>query len=156
MSLKLFETFVKDEGLFDYLDELFNNLYTYAVEDFDRELRANVFFVAYGDEYSVMIEQFYRFDREFAIDTWLSFVWKWIEDCILEEGYKSICAEVTVEKIDTLIDRFIEWLRTLDHDELDAELATKLLTGAVSERVVALRGLDAYLNTHCAWYYPID
>lgn len=155
MSLHLFEKFVKDEGLLGYMDELFNYLYTYAAEDFDREVRASVFFVVFGDEYSVSVEGFYRFNRELAVETWVSFVWKWIEDFIIKEAYKSECAAVTVEKIDTLIDRFVEWLHTLDHDELDAELVTKLLTGEVSERDVALKGLDAYLNTHCAWYYPI-
>lgn len=155
MSLQLFEKFVKDEGLLGYMDKLFNYLYTHAVEDFDREVRANVFFVAFGDEYSVSIEGFYRFDRELAAETWLSFVGNWIDELIIKETYKSECAMVTVEQIDTLIHRFIEWLRTLDHDELDAELATKLLTGEVSEHVVALRGLDAYLHTHCAWWYPI-
>ena len=155
MSLQLFEKFVKDEGLFDYLDELFNYLYTYAVEEFGREVRANVYFVAFGDEYSVSVEEFYRFDREFAEGTWLTFVGNWIDVFILEEVYKSECAVVTVEKIDTLIDRFIGWLRTLDHGELDAELAIKLLTGEVSDRDVALKGLCEYLHTHCAWYYPI-
>ena len=154
MSLQLFEKFVKDEGLFDYLDELFNYLYTYAAEEFDREVRANVFFVAFGYEFSVSIEEFYRFDRDYAVETWLSFVGNWIDGLILEEVYKSECAVVTVEKIDTLIDRFIEWLRTLDHDEIDAELVAQLLTGEVSDRDVALKGLCAYLHTHCAWYYP--
>ena len=156
MALPLFEKFVKDEDLLGYFDELFNDLYTYAVEDFNREVRANVFFVAYGAEYSVSVEEFYRFDREFAEGTWLSFVGNWIDVFIIEEVYKSECAVVTVEKIDTLIHRFIEWLRTLDHDEFDAELATKLLTGEDNERDVALSGLAAYLHTHCAWYYPID
>ena len=156
MSLHLFEKFVKDEGLFVYMDELFKELYTYAAEDFEREVRANVFFVAFGNEYSTTSEEFYRFDREFAEETWLSFVGNWIDVYIIEEVYKSECAAITVERIDTLIDRFIEWLRTLDHDELDAELVTKLLTGEVSERDVALKGLAAYLHTHCAWYYPID
>ena len=155
MSLRLFEKFVKDEDLLGYMDELFKDLYTYAVEDFAREVRENVFFVAYGNEYSVTIEEFYRFDREFAEDTWLSFVANWTDVFVIEEVYKE-CAMITVEKIDTLIDRFIEWLRTLDHDALDAELAIKLLTGEVSERDVALSGLAAYLYTHCAWYYPID
>jgi len=152
---QLFEKFVKDEGLLGYLDELFNDVYTYAVEEFDRDVRANVFFVVYGNEYSVSIEEFYRFDREHAEETWFAFVESWVDDCIIREFYKSECAVVTVEKIDTLIDRFIEWLRTLDCAEIDAELATELLTGEVSERDVALRGLCAYLHTHCAWYYPI-
>ena len=156
MSLHLFEKFVKDEDLLGYMDELFQVLYTCAVDDFAREVRENVFFVAYGNEYSVTIEEFYRFDREFAEDTWLSFVANWTDVLIMEEVYKSEYAMIIVEKIDTLIDRFIEWLRTLDHDALDAELAIKLLTGEVSERDVALSGLAAYLYTHCAWYYPID
>lgn len=155
MSMRLFEKFVKDEGLLGYFDELFNNLYTYATADFDREVAQNVFVTVFGDEYSLSVEQFYRFDRECAEETWFSFVGNWIEDYILEGAYKSECAVVTVEKIDTLIDRFIEWLRTLDHDELDAELVTKLLTGEVSERDIALKGLAAYLHTHCGWYYPI-
>lgn len=58
MSLHLFEKFVKDEGL-GYFDELFNDLYTCATEDFDREVRANVFFVAFGKEYYVSIEEFF-------------------------------------------------------------------------------------------------
>lgn len=158
MSLKLFEKFVAAEDLLGYMDELYKCLYACAVEDFDREVRANVFFVAFGNEYSVSVEEFYRFDREYAVDTWLLFVGNWIDVFILEEVYKSECAEITVEKIDTLINRFIEWLRTLDHDEIDAELATKLLTGEVTERDVALRGLAAYLHsyTHCAWYYPTN
>ena len=155
MSLQLFEKFVKDEDLLGYMDDLFKYLYTYAAEDFDREVRANVFFVAYGGEYSVSADEFYRFDREFADGTWFSFVGNWIDDLIIEGAYKSVCAVVIVETIDTLIDRFIEWLRTLDHDELDAELVTKLLTGEASEHDVALRGLAAYLHTNCAWYYPI-
>lgn len=155
MSLQLFGKFEDAEGLFDYLDELFNNLYTYAVEDFDKEVRANVFFVAFGNEYSVSIEEFYRFDRDCAVEAWLSFIGNWIDDCIMREAYKSDFDENLREKIDTLIDRFIEWLRTLDHDELDAELAVTLLTGDISERDVALRELAAYLHTHCAWNYPI-
>lgn len=155
MSLQLFEKFVKDEGLLDYLDELYNDLYACATEDFDREVRASVFFVAFGSEYSVSVEDFYRFDRELAEENWFLFVGGWIDDCVLEECYKSECAVLIVEKIDTLIDRFIEWLRTLDHDELDAELVAQLLTGEVSERDIALNGLAAYLHTHCAWYYPI-
>ena len=155
MSLQLFEKFVKDEDLLGYFDKLFDDLYTYAAEEFDREVRANVFFVAFGGEYSVSIEEFYRFDRVFAEETWLSFVGNWIDDFIIEEAYKSDCDKKLEEKIDTLIDRFIEWLHTLDHDELDTELVTKLLTGEDNERDVALRGLAAYLHTHCAWYYPI-
>ena len=155
LQLQLFEKFVKDEGLLDSLDELYNSLYDYAVEEFDREVRENVFFIAFGQEYSVAIEEFYRFDRDYAVETWLAFVGNWIDFLILEEVYKSECAAVIVEKIDTLIDRFIEWLRTLDHDELDAKLVTKLLTGEVGDRDIALKGLDAYLHRHCAWYYPI-
>lgn len=155
MPLHLFEKFVKDEGLLGYFDELFNDLYTCATEDFDREVRANVFFVAFGGEYSVSIEEFYRFNREFAEETWFSFVENWINECILEEAYRSGCAVLIVEKIDALIDRFIGWLRILDPDELDVELVTQLLTGEIAERDVALKGLAAYLHTHCAWYYPI-
>ena len=155
MSLQLFEKFVTDEGLFDSLDELFNYLYTYATKEFAREVRASVYFVAFGDEFSVSVEEFYQFKQDYAVETWLSFVGNWIDNLILREVYKSECAMVVVEKIDTLIDRFIEWLRTLDHDELDAELVIKLLTGEVSDRDVALKGLCAYLHTHCAWYYPI-
>ena len=156
MSLKLFEKFVAAEGLLNYLDELYNNLYNYAVEDFDREVKENVLFIVYGAEYSVSIEKFYQYDREYAIETWVQFVGNWIEDYITREAYESECAVVTIEKIDALIDRFIEWLRTLDHDEIDVELVTKLLTGEVSDRNVALRGLAAYLHTHCAWYYPTN
>lgn len=155
MERHLFEEFAKTEGLLDYLDELFKDLYPLAVEDFDREVRENVFFVAFGGEYSVSIEEFYRFDREFAEETWFSFVGNWIDVYIMREDYKSYCDEKLKEKVDTLIDRFIEWLRTLDHDELDAELVTKLLTGEANERGIALKGLAAYLHTHCAWYYPI-
>ena len=156
MSLKLFEKFVAAEGLLNYLDDLYNELYTYAVEDFDREVKENVLFIVYGAEYSVPAKEFYRFDREYAIETWVQFVGNWIEDLILEEVYKSECAVVTIEKIDTLIDRCIKWLRTLDHDEIDVELVTKLLTGEVSEHDIALKGLAAYLHTHCAWYYPTN
>lgn len=152
--VQLFEKFLKDEDLLGYMDELFRDLYWQAVEDFCKEVKENVFFVVFGGEYSVTAEEFYRFDRELADGTWLSFVGDWIDNCILKEAYKSECAVLSVEKVDTLIDRFIEWLRTLDHDALDAELATKLLTGEVSDRDVALRELSAYLHTHCAWYYP--
>ena len=155
MSLHLFERFVKVEDLLGYMDDLFNDLYVCAAEEFDREVRANVFVVAYGDEYSVSVEGFYRFNRELATETWLSFVGNWIDDLIIKEVYKSECAVITVERIDTVIDRFIEWLRTLDPDELDAELVTKLLTGEIAERDIALKGLAAYLHTYCAWYYPI-
>ena len=155
MSLQLFEKFVEAEGLLNYLDELYNDLYTYVVKNFDREVRANVYYDAHDDGHSVSIEGFYRFNRDYAVEAWLSFVITWIDALIIDEGYKSKCAVVTVEKIDTLIDRFIGWLRTLDHDELDAELAIKLLTGDVSDRDVALNVLCAYLRTHCAWYYPI-
>ena len=155
MPLQLFERFIKDKNLLDYMADLHNDLYTYASEDFAREVKENVLFVVYGAEYSVAVEEFYRFDRDYAEETWLSFVVNWIDAFIIEEVYKSECAAVTVEKIDTLIDRFIEWLRTCDHDVLDAKLVAKLLTGEVSERDVALKGLDAYLHTHCAWYYPI-
>ena len=58
MSLKLFEKFVAAEGLFDYLDELYKCLYTYAVEDFDREVKENVLFIVYGAEYSVPAKDF--------------------------------------------------------------------------------------------------
>lgn len=150
MELQLFEKFVKDEGL----DDLFNDLYTYAAEDFDREVSVNVFFVAFGQEYSVSIEEFFQFDQTFAEETWFSFVGNWIDGYILEEGYKSDCYESVEEKIDALIHRFVEWLRTLDHDELDAELVAQLLTGENSERDIALKGLAAYLHTHCAWHYP--
>ena len=155
MSLKLFEKFVAAEGLLNYLDDLYNDLYAHAVEDFDRGVKENVLFIVYGNEYSVSIEKFYQYDREYAIETWVQFVGNWIEDLILEEVYKSECAVVTIEKIDALIDRFIEWLRTLDNDELDAELAVRLLTGDVTLANVALKGLAAYLHRHCAWYYPI-
>lgn len=156
MSLKLFEKFVKDEGLLDCLVDLYNDVYDCVVEDFDREVRANVLVVMFGQEYSMTIEEFYQFDRDYAEETWLSFVGNWIDDCIMREIYESVCAEAIVEKIDTLINRFVGWLRALDHDELDAELAVKLLTGEVSERGAALSGLAAYLHTHCSWYYPTD
>ena len=156
MSLKLFEKFVAAEGLLNYLDELYNNLYNYAVEDFDREEKENVLFIVYGAEYSVSIEKFYQYDRDYAIETWVHFVRNWIDVFILGEAYKSDYDEKLEEKIDALIGQFVEWLRTLDNDELDAELAVRLLTGEVSDRNVALRGLAAYLHTHCAWYYPTN
>ena len=154
MSLKLFEKFVAAEGLLNYLDELYNNLYNYAVEDFDREVKENVLFIVYGAEYSVSVEKFYQFDRDYAIERWAHFVGNWIEDYITRVAYKSDCTVATIEKIDALIGQFVEWLRTLDN-ELDAELAVRLLTGEVSEHDIALKGLAAYLHTHCAWYYPI-
>lgn len=147
MSLHLFEKFVKDEGLFDYLDDLFEELYICAAEDFDHD--EDVFLVVFGGEYSVSVEEFYQFSRTLAEEAWFSFVGNWIDKHILEEGYKDDC-DAVIEKIDTLIHQFIEWLRTLDHDKLDAELVTKLLTGEVSERDIALKGLAAYLHTHCA------
>ena len=153
MSLKLFEKFVAAEGLLNYLDELYKCLYNYAVEDFDRGVRVNVFFTAYGDEYPMSAEEFYRLDRECAVDTWLSFTENWIDVFISEEAYN--CDKKLEEKIDVLIGQFVEWLRTLDN-ELDAELAVRLLTGEVSERDIALRGLAAYMHTHCAWYYPTN
>ena len=156
MSLKLFEKFVAAEGLLNYLDELYKCLYTYAVEDFDREVKENVLFIVYGAEYSVSIEKFYQYDKDYAVETWIHFVGNWIEDYITREAYKSDCTVATIEKIDALIDRFVEWLRTLDNDELDAGLAVRLLTGEVSERDIALKGLDAYLHRHCAWYYPTN
>lgn len=154
MSLQLFEKFVKGEELLGHFDELFNVLYTFAAGDFDRAVRASVYLVAFGAEYSLTPEELYRFDRAFAEESWFSFVENWINECVLAGGYQLGCAVLIVEKIDTLIDRFVEWLRTLDPDKLDAELATQLLTGEVSERDIALKGLAAYLHTHCAWPYP--
>ena len=155
MSLKLFEKFVAAEGLLNYLDELYNNLYNYAVEDFDREVKENVLFIVYGAEYSVSIEKFFQYDKDYAIETWVHFVGNWIDVYIMGEAYESDCDEKLKEKVDTIICRFVEWLRTLDHDELDVELVTKLLTGDVTLANVALKGLAAYLHRHCAWYYPI-
>lgn len=151
----MFETFVKGERLFDCLDDLFKNLYNFAADDFDREVSESVFVVAFGQEISMSIEEFYQFDREFATEAWRTFVGDWIRNYILEGGYKSDYDESVIEKIDTLIHRFIEWLRTLDHDKLDAELVTKLLTGEASERDIALGGLAEYLSRHFTWRYPI-
>lgn len=154
MEPQLFETFVKDVGLEGDVEELSKELYTYAAGDFDKEVEESVFFVAFGREYSMSVEEFYRFAREFAVETWIEFTPTWISNYILEEVYKSDCNELVIEKIDTLIHRFIEWLHTLNHDKLDAELVTKLLTGEANERVIALRGLDAYLTRYSYWPYP--
>ena len=126
------------------------------MEDFDREVKENVLFIVYGAEYSVSAKEFYRFDKDYAVETWLLFTKNWTDVFILGEAYKSECDKKLEEKIDALIDRFVEWLRTLDNDELDAGLAVRLLTGEVSERDIALKGLDAYLHRHCAWYYPTN
>ena len=154
MELQLFETFVKDVGLSNEIEELFNDLYPFVVVDFDRELEDNVFLVAFGREISVSAEEFYWFDQDLAKEEWGGFAFTWISDYILDEGYKSDCDESIIEKIDTLIHRFIEWLRALDHDKLDVELVTKLLVGEANERTIALRGLDAYLTTQFYWPYP--
>ena len=130
-------------------------MYAHAVEDFDREVKENALFIVYGAEYSVSAKEFYRFDKDYAVETWIHFVGNWIDFFVLEEAYKSECTVATIEKIDALIGQFVEWLRTLDNDELDAGLAVRLLTGEVSEHNIALKGLAAYLDTHCAWYYPI-
>ena len=66
MELQLFETFVKDVGLSNEIEELFNDLYPFVAEDFDRELEDNVFLVAFGREISVSAEELYWFDQDLA------------------------------------------------------------------------------------------
>lgn len=137
LELKLFNQFVKDNELFEFCDELYQCLYWYAVDDFTSDV-------------------VYYKKPELAVNSWIQFVDRWINELILTENYKAAWPRIIVEEIDTILERFIEWLRTLDETavELDAELVIKLLTGEIIDRDVALGSLGAHLRAYCAQYCP--